>query len=138
MDNKVPHILQIDSSGFDGSSQPDIISRIEAFRILKNRQKRKLKSMANEIKETKKQLKQKIVTLQSQIPSSYVSALRNIENCGNDKYTGSGVILTLTDFNGNPIVYPVCITDGLEPETINALKEEIRNCLHLTLSLNKV
>lgn len=89
-------------------------------------------------KETKKQLKQRINTLQSQMPSSYVSALRNIENCGSDRYTGSGVILTLTDFNGNPIVYPVCITDGLESKTIDALKEEIRNCLDLILSLNKV
>lgn len=138
MDNKVPHILQIDSSGFDSSSQPDIISRIEAFRMLKNRQKRKLKSMANEIKETKKQLKQRIITLQSQIPSAYTAAIRNVENCGTSNYTGSGVILKLTDFNGKELVSPVCITDGLSNEAIDILTREFEISLQLTLAVNKI
>lgn len=94
--------------------------------------------LMTKIKETKKQLKQKIITLQSQMPSAYTAAIRNIEAADGNFYMGSGVILTLTDFSGKEIVSPVCITDGLYPKTIEALKGEFLNSLDLTLSLNRV
>ena len=40
--SNVPAILLVDSSGFDGSSVPDHVSKTVALRMLQNRHKKKL------------------------------------------------------------------------------------------------
>jgi hypothetical protein len=55
-------------------------------------------------------------------------AYRKIDKCGQDRYMGSGITLTIKNINkdNNVIVEEVIITDGLSPETIAAIKADLK------------
>lgn len=68
--------------------------------------------------------------------SVYCAAYRNLDKCGQDRYMASGVTITIKNINktDNTIVEEVIIADGLSPETIAAIKADIKRSYELTMN----
>lgn len=89
------------------------------------------------IKVTKKQLKREIEILKSQNLHSLIEAFNNIGKCSKEKYTGSGITITIKNINKENFV--ICdeffITDGLSKDTIDSIKRDIKDTYNLKMSL---
>lgn len=66
--------------------------------------------------------------------SRYCEAYRSLDKCGQDRFMGSGLMIAVRNINKtNPIMFEeVMIADGLSPETIVALKVDIKRSYDLT------
>jgi hypothetical protein len=62
---------------------------------------------------------------------TYHFAEHGLKTAGFEKLTGSGVVLTLTALGGREIVSPVLIRDGLSPESITALCDDLLRSFEL-------
>jgi len=67
-------------------------------------------------------------------PYAQAEAYRNIDKCGQDRYMGSAVTITIRNINKdkNIVVEEVAISDGLSPETIAAIKADIKRSYDLS------
>lgn len=75
-------------------------------------------------KPSRLELERKVRELEAQLAHQYHFASRTIDKAGIKSLTGSGVIISLVTLGGREIIEPVCIRDGLSPETIAALKAD--------------
>jgi len=89
-------------------------------------------------KVTKKQLKRKIEILEANSIHALTDAFQDIEKCGESKYFGSGVTITIKNINkDNPIICnEFLIIDGLSEDTIKAIKADIKRTYDLKVSLS--
>ena len=78
------------------------------------------------VKPTRAQLERQILELNSQLVHGYYFASAALHKAGSDKPKGSGVVLQLSFFGGESVFAPVCIKDGLSPETILAIQRDLR------------
>lgn len=77
-------------------------------------------------KPTRQQLERKILELNAQLFHVYHFANTEIHKASTDKMMASGVLLQLTAIGGKEIINPVMIKDGLSPETIEAIKKDLK------------
>ena len=87
-------------------------------------------------KPTYADLQRKIRELEAQSATAARAALRDIDKA-DDRLMGSAVIVTLTALGGREIVAPFAIRDGLSPNTIQALREDIARTMTLSGFNNK-
>lgn len=57
---------------------------------------------------------------------------------GKDRYMASGVIVSVTNLSGKPLVEPVLIADGLSRDTIDALRRDVKASYDYRLTMNKI
>ena len=80
-------------------------------------------------KQTKKQritqLEKQLEQAHAQQAHSYHFASQTIDKASTDRLMASGVILKLEFIGGKEVFSPVCIKDGLSPETIAAIKADL-------------
>ena len=90
-----------------------------------------MKKITHTIKDIKNQLR----ILEASQLFRICDAVRNIEKCGIDRYTGSAVTITIRNLNVdiNNVVEEVCINDGLSPETIQAIQQDLRRSYALVV-----
>lgn len=93
--------------------------------------------MSEKMKPTRKELKRQIEILKADNLFNLSQAHANIGKCGQDRYMGSGVAITVRNINkeNNVICEEFLIADGLSPETIEAIKNDIKRSYELKLSL---
>ncbi len=84
-------------------------------------------------KKTRAQLARQVLELTAQLASRYQFASAELHKAGTDKMTASGVLLQLTALGGREIINPVVILDGLSPETIAAIKADLRRSYDLAV-----
>ena len=65
--------------------------------------------------------------LKAQLVHAYHFACKDIDAMSMDRCMGSAVILELTSLGGNKNVGPVAIRNGLSPDTIKAIKDDLRS-----------
>ena len=65
-------------------------------------------------------------------------AYTGLPKAGKDSMMASGVIVTLTALGGRQIVPPFVITDGLSPDTIQALQHDLAITQMDTIGRNKI
>ena len=58
-----------------------------------------------------------------------------LDKISTDKMFGSGVIISITNLSGKPIVDPTVVSDGLSPETIAALQADMRRSFEKQMEL---
>lgn len=87
---------------------------------------------------TKAQLAQKLKDMQAQLAASYAAMDKAVQKANDDKFMGSGVIITLTAIGGAQIGVPVMIHDGLSDATIAAIRADIARSVALSNLVNKV
>lgn len=75
----------------------------------------------------------KILELESQLASTYHLASVEIKNASEERLIGSGVLVQLTGIGGKNIVMPFLIRDGLNKNTIDALKAEMIKSYNLSI-----
>lgn len=87
-------------------------------------------------------LKNKLRVLEASQLSTICRAYKGIDKCGTDRYMASAVTITIRNINAdnNTIIEEVAINDGLSPETIAAIKADIKRCYDLLSMhpLNKI
>lgn len=83
------------------------------------------------VKQTKAQLRRKVLELESQLAHAYHFASATIDKAG-PNLMGSGVVLQLSYLGGANVFSPVCIKDGLSLDTIAALKSDLVRSFELT------
>lgn len=88
------------------------------------------------------ELQNKISELQGKLFASEASQLHNlhfasadIQRVCNSKMQGSGIILSIKALNGNDIVKPTMIVNGLSRETILAIKADLTKAYEYTIAL---
>lgn len=80
---------------------------------------------------TRAELERKLKEAQASQAYVYHSASTNIDKASTDHLLGCGVIMTLTVLGGREIILPVLIRDGLSPETIEAIKNDLKRSYDL-------
>jgi len=75
-------------------------------------------------KETRADLRRKVMELTAQLASSYHFASVTLHKAG-DSLTASGALLQLHALGGRELICPVVIRDGLSADTIAALQRDI-------------
>ena len=55
-----------------------------------------------------------------------------------ERYLGSGIILSICSLSGKPIVKPITLSDGLRVVTINALLDELERTYHLKVAYKPI
>lgn len=79
-------------------------------------------------KQTVQQLKRKILELESQTILNLNHAAKNISKAGEPLFA-SACIVQISALGGREILPAFCIYDGLSPDTIEAIKQDIiRTC----------
>lgn len=91
-------------------------------KIVKPKKRDRLKS---ELADAQRQ----IVELRAQLVSTIATAFGAVPEAAD--CLGSAVILTITALGGREIVPPVAIRDGLSPETVAALRNDLRRSFEL-------
>jgi hypothetical protein len=76
-------------------------------------------------KKTNAQLQRQIIELQAQMRHSHVSALSEINKCG-DSLFSSAAVLQITGLGGRVILGPISIANGLSENTIQCIKDDIK------------
>lgn len=74
---------------------------------------------------TKKQLERQVKELKAQLAGSYKYAHDKVGDAGERQMMASGVMIELTALGGREIINPIVIRDGLSPETIQAIRDDI-------------
>jgi len=83
------------------------------------------------VKPTKAQLARKVLELEAQLIHQYHFADAYLAAIKPGSYMASGVILQLSALGGREIIAPVMIKDGLSPETIAAIRADLRRSYEL-------
>jgi len=76
-------------------------------------------------KKTRALLERQVLELTAQLASTYHFADATIDKCG-PALMASGCLVQLTAIGGRELVLPFVVKDGLSPETIAALRADIR------------
>jgi hypothetical protein len=81
-------------------------------------------------------LKNELRVMKASDLSTVCAAYRDIDKCGQDRYMASAVTITIKNINvnKNTIVEEVAISDGLSPDTIEAIKRDIKRGYDITMS----
>lgn len=68
--------------------------------------------------------------------STLCAAYKNLDKCNQERFMGSGVTIIIKNINktDNMMVEEVIITDGLSPETIAALKADVKRSYEVTVN----
>ena len=77
-------------------------------------------------KVTRAVLLRKLAEMEAQLSSTYHFADANLSRVEYPKLLASGVILRLTILGQNETVEPVCIRGGLSPETVDAIRADLK------------
>ena len=83
--------------------------------------------------ETKAVLKRKLTEALAGQAHVYHFAGCELQKLSTDKLMGSGVIITMTVLGGRPGMEPTLIRDGLSPETIAAIKADLKRSYDLAI-----
>lgn len=83
--------------------------------------------------ETKAVLKRKLTEALAGQAHVYHFAGCELQKLSTDKLMGSGVIITMTVLGGKPGMEPTLIRDGLSPETIAAIKADLKRSYDLAI-----
>lgn len=84
-------------------------------------------------RKTKAQLKHEISVLKGSLASSYHFASASIHKASTDHLMASGCLLSLHFINGDQVIEPVFIKDGLSDSTINAIKADLKRSYELSV-----
>ncbi len=84
-------------------------------------------------KKTRAQLERQILELSAQLSHVYTFATSTIDKASTAHLMASGVLLQLTGIGGKEIINPVMIKDGLSPETIAAIKADLKRSYDLSV-----
>ena len=76
-------------------------------------------------KETKADLRRKLMHMEAQLAHAYHFADATIGKASQQHFMASGVLLQLTAYNGKEIIPPVMIKDGLSDATIAAIRKDL-------------
>lgn len=76
-------------------------------------------------KPTRKELERQIRELESQLVHRLAFTAKELDKFNREKFTGSGVIVTIEGLGGRLKLEPVMLRDGLSHATIDALKADI-------------
>ena len=68
--------------------------------------------------------------------SALSAAHREAAKLTNEKYMASGLIIEIRDLSGKTVLGPVMIADGLNTDTVRALRADIANTYNARLALN--
>jgi hypothetical protein len=81
-------------------------------------------------------LKNKLRVLGASQLMTVCNAYKQVDKCGQDRYMASAVTITIKNINvnNNVIVEEVAIGDGLSPDTIAAIKADIKRGYDLMMS----
>lgn len=74
-------------------------------------------------------LQQELINLKASRPLNYKLALSEIKDINNSKYTGSGVVIHVTNLLGHNVLRPVYLESGFSNELIAAFTNDIKNSL---------
>jgi len=77
-------------------------------------------------RETRAQLKRKILELEAQGPMQEHFASASLDKYALHKCMASAVILQLSTLGGGNVMPPVAIRDGLSPATIDAIRSDLK------------
>lgn len=75
---------------------------------------------------TKAELQRKVSMLEAQLVHQHHFADAKLAKANTAHFSGSAVVLSLTNLSGADIIEPIAIRDGLSDETIYALRRDIR------------
>lgn len=76
-------------------------------------------------------LEREINELKGQLAYVYAIACNNLISASTDRLTGSGAVITISALGGRHIIDSVVIRDGLSPETIAALRNDLKRSYEL-------
>lgn len=77
------------------------------------------------MKPTRAQLQHKIKELEAQLAHVYHFVDFNLNKVSSEKLMGSGVLIQMHFLGGTEVCPPFVIKDGLNPETIAALRQDL-------------
>lgn len=77
------------------------------------------------------ELEARVVDTEASLASTYFYASDQLNNLSEAKMTASGVVITIKKLGGREGMMPAMIRDGLRPETIAALKAELKKSYEL-------
>ena len=83
-------------------------------------------------RKTRAQLEREIIELKAQLTPTYHYASKALEKASTDHLMASGALLQLTALGGRELISPVVIRDGLSPEAIKALQEDLKRSYALS------
>ena len=83
-------------------------------------------------------LKNSLAVQTAQDIGATAAAHRDIDGATTNRYMASGLILQLTNLSGKVVVGPVMIVDGLSPDTIAAIKADIKRSHDYRLTMNQL
>lgn len=87
--------------------------------------------MKKRSKPTWAELEKRVKILEAYLTTHLFGAYRDLDNLGCDKYMASGLIVTITNLDGISVCKRFVCVDGLEQDTINCLKKQIKKTLDL-------
>lgn len=82
-------------------------------------------------RKTYTQLVTENTVLKSQLPYNLKDAYQKLELCDVSRFMASGVIVTITDLKGAVVAPSFMCVDGLETDTITALRGQIKKTQNL-------
>lgn len=82
---------------------------------------------------TKAQLRLRLKHMEAQLAHAYHFADAYLKKTGTDRMMASGVVLELTANNGEALIPPVMIKDGLSNETIAAIRADLARSYELAV-----
>ena len=87
--------------------------------------------------QTKETLKRELEVCRAFDISALAAAHRDLKTI-NDKFKGSGLIVTITDLSGNQITDPFGLTDGFSEPLIEVIRYDIAASHALRLVFNQI
>lgn len=82
---------------------------------------------------TKSQLRLRLKHMEAQLAHAYHFADAYLKKAGTDRMMASGVVLELTANNGEAIIPPVMIKNGLSEATIAAIRADLARSYELAI-----
>ncbi|HRO59381.1 MAG TPA: hypothetical protein PKZ27_02965 [Rhodocyclaceae bacterium] len=82
-------------------------------------------------KQTRADLKRRVMELEAQLVYMYHAASHTLDRAGTKHLMGSGVLLRMNALGGREITVPIVIRDGLSDDTIEALQRDIARSYEL-------
>lgn len=84
------------------------------------------------VTKSRSDLEREIKELKGQLAYVYAIVCNNLIAASTDRLTGSGAVLSISTLGGRQVIDSVVIRDGLSPETIAALRADLKRSYELT------
>ena len=79
-----------------------------------------------------------VCEFKSSLPFAYHFAGNELLKLSRDNFMGSGVILSVSDLKGKPLLNQVCLKDGFSNKTINTLLDDMQYSYDLATSFEPI